>query len=300
MTDDINATKEFQSIEDVSQTQTIPTELQSTESDANDTKVFESVADTSQTQVLPTANDGQQTQVLNIEQQPSDESLTQSMAAIEDESQVAQTQVTKPHDAEAANDEIAEGDQPEVETIALQSVADVEEPSTDEAESTEPDAAEPDADVRTAPDLNVPLMEAFAQPAAAHVQPQAAEADDNSTVADDAADSNTHTESSASASATFATPAASAAPAPTAESETDNPKRSASVPTIIFGVLGMVIGAVGLVCGWAFPGLLIESFYIDPRILTAIICGAVGVILVIVAIIWAVLGSKKQHQTTDQ
>ncbi|MBT1163397.1 hypothetical protein [Bifidobacterium felsineum] len=258
MTDDINATKEFQSVEDMSQTQTIPTKPKSTEPEVSDTKVFASVADDSQTQVLPTADDGQQTQVIDF-------------------------QAAEPHDDE----------QPEADTIALQSVADVEEPDNAGADTTEATAvttqsAEPAPETSVKPDLNVPLMEAFAQQTAAPSQ--------SPDVAPDNADTtdqhDSHDKSDAPAPAV-------AAAAPVTAAEIQHPKRKASVPTIIFGTLGMVIGVIGLLFGWSFPGLLIESFYIDPRVLTAIICGGVGVVLVIVAIIWAVMGSRKK-QTGEQ
>lgn len=226
MSNEVNETKVFQSVQDISQTQTIPME-----SEDGETKVFESVADGSETQVLPTADDEQQTQVL-------------------------------PTDGQADG-------QPEADTIALQSVADMEESA--DAEKLEGTAAEkiPAASEPAAkPDLNVPLTEAFAQPEPAQSEPAQSEPVQSEPVQ----------------------------PKP---QDTQAPKRGASIPTVIFGVLGMLIGVVGLAFGWAFPGLLIESFYIDPRVLIAVICGAMGVILVLVAIIWAVMGSAKKKQRSS-
>lgn len=286
MTDDINATKEFQSVQDESQTQIIPTEpvMESqTDAAASETKVFESVADGSQTQVLPTANDNQQTQVLNVEQQAPDESLTQPMTAIDSEFQAAETQVIEPQVVESASDE-----QLEMDTIALQSVSDVEEPGNAESDTQESAAADASSaetapETPAQPDLNVPLMEAFAEPA-----------DDVPSTQTDAVSDNPQDceEPNQQESSAPDVPAAAAV----TTSELKKPKRDISVLTVIFGVLGLIIGVIGLLFGWAFPGLLVESFYIDPRMLTAIICGAVGAILVIVAIIWAVLGAKKPQQ----
>ncbi|KFI93836.1 hypothetical protein BISA_1658 [Bifidobacterium saguini DSM 23967] len=254
-----------------------------TDAAVSETKVFESVADGSQTQVLPTANDNQQTQVLNVEQQTPDESLTQPMTAIDSESQAAETQVIEPHVEKSADSE-----QTETDTITLQSVADVEEPDNAESDTQESVAADassaeiaPETPVQ--PDLNVPLMEAFAQSADDVPSPQA------DAVSDSPQDCEEPNQQESSA------PDVPAAAAVTA-SELKKPKHDISVLTVIFGVLGLIIGVIGLLFGWAFPGLLVESFYIDPRMLTAIICGAVGAILVIVAIVWAVLGAKKTQQ----
>jgi hypothetical protein len=71
------------------------------------------------------------------------------------------------------------------------------------------------------------------------------------------------------------------------------PKKGVSTPTIIFGLLGVLIGVIGLAFGVVFPNSLIPAFASDPQVLVAITCAAVGVVLVIVAIVWAVLGAVR-------
>lgn len=74
-------------------------------------------------------------------------------------------------------------------------------------------------------------------------------------------------------------------------------KRGVSVLTIIFGVLGLIIGVTALAFGLVFPNTLIPTFAADPQLVVAIACGSIGVILVIVAIVWAVMGAAKQRKT---
>lgn len=229
MSNDVNETKEYHSVQDMAETQALPAEPQP-DAAGGDTSVFMSVADGSQTQVLPTENDGQRTAALNV----------------------------PPLD----------GEQAETGTMALQSVADAQEvdaadSTMDDAEKTEAsDSATDDGTKETAakPDLDVPLADAFAQPAAA------------------------------APTVTAATAAA------VQDADVKAPKRGASIPTIVFGVLGILVGAVGLLFGWAFPGLIVQNMLIvDPRMLAAVVCGVVGVILVLVAVIWAIMGSRKQR-----
>ncbi|MBW3089581.1 sodium/calcium exchanger protein [Bifidobacterium miconisargentati] len=74
-------------------------------------------------------------------------------------------------------------------------------------------------------------------------------------------------------------------------------KRGVSVLTIIFGVLGLIIGLTALTFGLVFPNTPIPTFAADPQLVVAIACGSIGVILVIVAIVWAVMGAAKQRKT---
>lgn len=71
-------------------------------------------------------------------------------------------------------------------------------------------------------------------------------------------------------------------------------KRDISTPTVIFGLLGVLIGALGLIFGVTFPDMLVARFTADPQVLVAIICAIVGVVLVVVAIVWAVMGTVKK------
>ncbi|PJM79412.1 sodium/calcium exchanger protein [Bifidobacterium scaligerum] len=73
-------------------------------------------------------------------------------------------------------------------------------------------------------------------------------------------------------------------------------KRGISVLTIIFGISGLVIGATALVFGLVFPNTMIPTFAADPQLIVAVACGAIGVILVIVAIVWAIMGAAKQRK----
>lgn len=71
-------------------------------------------------------------------------------------------------------------------------------------------------------------------------------------------------------------------------------KRDVSTLTVVFGLMGVLIGALGLVFGVTFPDLLISRFTADPQVLVAIICAVVGVVLVAIAIVWAVMGTVKK------
>ncbi|MBT1170869.1 sodium/calcium exchanger protein [Bifidobacterium sp. SO4] len=81
------------------------------------------------------------------------------------------------------------------------------------------------------------------------------------------------------------------------ESAAPEAKRGVSVLTIIFGVLGLIIGLTALTFGLVFPNTLIPTFAADPQLVVAVACGSIGVILVIVAIVWAVMGAAKQRKT---
>ena len=68
-------------------------------------------------------------------------------------------------------------------------------------------------------------------------------------------------------------------------------KSSISTLTVIFGLLGVLIGALGLFFGVTFPDMLITQFAADPQVLVAIVCAIVGVVLVAIAIVWAIMGA---------
>ena len=70
--------------------------------------------------------------------------------------------------------------------------------------------------------------------------------------------------------------------------------RCTSAPTVVFGLLGVLIGALGLLFGVTFPDMLITQFAADPQVLVAIVCAIVGVVLVAIAIVWAIMGAVKK------
>lgn len=76
-------------------------------------------------------------------------------------------------------------------------------------------------------------------------------------------------------------------------SDTSPNKRGVSIPTVVFGLLGLLIGVVAMVFGLVFPNTLIPAFTAGPQIVVAVACAVVGVILVIVAVVWAVMGAVK-------
>lgn len=71
-------------------------------------------------------------------------------------------------------------------------------------------------------------------------------------------------------------------------------KSSISTLTVVFGLLGVLIGALGLFFGVTFPDMLITQFAADPQVLVAIVCAIVGVVLVAIAIVWAIMGAVKK------
>ncbi|PLS29681.1 hypothetical protein [Bifidobacterium parmae] len=61
-----------------------------------------------------------------------------------------------------------------------------------------------------------------------------------------------------------------------------------SVPTILLGAVGILVGAFGLLLGLRLPDVTAWMFGIDPQTLTALFFGGIGVVLILVAIIWAI------------
>ncbi len=65
-------------------------------------------------------------------------------------------------------------------------------------------------------------------------------------------------------------------------------KTGPSAATIVLGVLLVLIGAMVLAFGIGFPMTALPGLGADPRAILAIVCGIVGGVLIVVAIIWAV------------
>ena len=65
-------------------------------------------------------------------------------------------------------------------------------------------------------------------------------------------------------------------------------KTGPSAATIVLGVLLVLIGAMVLAFGIGFPVTALPGLGADPRAIVAIVCGIVGGVLIVVAIIWAV------------
>lgn len=65
-------------------------------------------------------------------------------------------------------------------------------------------------------------------------------------------------------------------------------KTGPSAATIVLGVLLVLVGAMVLAFGIGFPMTALPGLGADPRAIVAIVCGIVGGVLIVVAIIWAV------------
>lgn len=73
-------------------------------------------------------------------------------------------------------------------------------------------------------------------------------------------------------------------------------KTGPSAATIVLGVLLVLIGAMVLAFGIGFPVTALPGLGADPRAIVAIVCGIVGGVLIVVAIIWAmarIIGSMR-------
>lgn len=66
-------------------------------------------------------------------------------------------------------------------------------------------------------------------------------------------------------------------------------KTGPSAATIVLGVLLVLVGAMVLAFGIGFPMTALTGLGADPRAIVAIVCGIVGGVLIVVAIIWAVV-----------
>lgn len=66
-------------------------------------------------------------------------------------------------------------------------------------------------------------------------------------------------------------------------------KTGPSAATIVLGVLLVLVGAMVLAFGIGFPMTALPGLGADPRAIVAIVCGIVGGVLIVVAIIWAVV-----------
>ena len=74
----------------------------------------------------------------------------------------------------------------------------------------------------------------------------------------------------------------------------------ASMATIVFGLLGVLLGAVMIALGVTFPASMLQWFDADPRVVVAIGFAGVGGVLVLVAIVWSVaklLAPRKGDKT---
>lgn len=76
-------------------------------------------------------------------------------------------------------------------------------------------------------------------------------------------------------------------------------KTGPSAATIVLGVLLVLVGAMVLAFGIGFPMTALPGLGADPRAIVAIVCGIVGGVLIVVAIIWAVvriIGSMRHKE----
>ena len=78
-------------------------------------------------------------------------------------------------------------------------------------------------------------------------------------------------------------------------------KTGPSAATIVLGVLLVLIGAMVLAFGIGFPVTALPGLGADPRAIVAIVCGIVGGVLIVVAIIWAVarIISSMRHKDDE-
>ena len=110
------------------------------------------------------------------------------------------------------------------------------------------------------------------------------------------------TQREASAPSTPIPPLATAVPAaaPTATPTlAPEPPKGASKPTVVFGLIVLLIGAIGLFAGLN-PTLIGAWLYdLTPQTATAILFASVGAILLVIALIWSIAKAVSNRKTTD-
>ncbi|KAA8816224.1 hypothetical protein EMB92_04655 [Bifidobacterium callitrichos] len=269
--------------------------------DAGDEKttVLPAAADTAepevaQTSVLPTSS---------VESDESDDTTTVLPAAAPTEP--ADTTVLPVPEAATAADSVSSADTEVMEpTIAVTSQTREDEQATQalsQIPSTIDDFAEPapsTASVGPIP-LDVPLSEAIPAAAQASASPFVSTAPDPTPVPESSgatpapqAEASTPVESSAPIESSAPVEPEPPVSGPRTAAPTQNnpePPKGASRSTIIFGLIILLIGTFGMFTGLN-PAVLGKWFYdMTPQTAIAIMCAAVGVILLVVALIWSIV-----------
>lgn len=76
-------------------------------------------------------------------------------------------------------------------------------------------------------------------------------------------------------------------------------KTGPSVPTIILGTLGLVLGAVVAAFGWFFPMDVIMNPVVNIRVFIAALFAILGGILIVVALMWALASWLRRGNAQD-
>ena len=81
-------------------------------------------------------------------------------------------------------------------------------------------------------------------------------------------------------------------------------KTGPSVPTIVLGVLGILLGCITLAFGFGFPGVsyALADWMVTsaaPETILALCMGGLGVLLLVIAAVWGVVRAVRNRHTAD-
>lgn len=264
-----------------------------------DTKQFKSVDDVTDTTAMPTQADGETlTTILPVASETNESTTVLPVAAEPSEPMTtvmdAAGSIAEPTTAmETATTVLPQSDAAEPVT------SEPAEADASEAELSEDDASEPTTSL-----LNQPIGETEAIPPANDVPLYAAAASQPLSSLQSVPQQPVQPQSmprqsmeSQQSDAAPAQPANSQQPR-AAESRTQ--PQGASKLTIVFGMIGLAIGIPGLLFGMIFPDLPVPQFVADPQVMTAIVCAALGMLLIIIAIVWAISGALRNKREPKQ